>query len=147
MNKEKIIASVTMTLGLAGALVFSDSLWVDTLLCTIPDPKTNMTCLEISENPERDVYYIVLVADIDNDERFLETAHQHRNTLRTSLDGTKAIVKYDVGIVARGIDLGEPFTNEEMLEYLQNPVNGFVETEEFVKEKDQKEFATDNLIE
>lgn len=94
------------------------------------DPVTDITYAEIQANPERDVYYIVPISKIDNDARYLEHAHQRRETLRTSIDGTMAIVKYDVESVPRTVDLGEPFTNQEVLEYLRDCHNGYCVAEE-----------------
>lgn len=131
--------------GIAGALIGAGILAGSGYNPDDVDPVTELTYAEIQANPEQDVYYIISISEINNDERYLEHAHQHQDTLRTSLDGTKAVVKYDVESVVRTVDLGEPYTNAEVIEYLRDPENGFTSTEEIVKGEDDKKFADPNL--
>lgn len=114
--------------GIAGAIIGAG------LLVTLGynpqdvDEVTGITFAEIQENPERDVYYIVdknlLVEDFNS---FTETAHEKDGSIRYSNDGEKAILKFDAGTVVRDVELGQPYTNEEILLYLNNPENGFVQ--------------------
>lgn len=87
------------------------------------DPITGISYEDVVTKPETDVYYIIPTT---TDERYFENAHQKIDTARKSLDGSMMIVKYDVNVVPREQDLGTPYTNEEIINYLSNPENGFV---------------------
>ncbi len=89
------------------------------------DPVTNVKYEEIIDNPERDVYYILPINSITND--YVETSHNDLETARKSVDGTQVILKYDVGTVVRGVELGTPYSHSEILEYIQNIDNGFID--------------------
>ena len=97
------------------------------------DPLTDISYSEIVEKPDIDVYYIVNVADIVGD---MENKSMSKlNTARYSLDGKRVILKYNVGDMDRNVapeKYGEPFTNAEILKYLQNPENGFYDPNEII---------------
>lgn len=135
--------------GIAGAILGAGILAGGGYNPADTDVVTGITYEEIQRNPERDVYYIVSVDNLQNNSVYFETSHQRSiDTLRKSLDGTRAVIKYDVGTVIRGVELGHPYTNEEMNTYLNNPENGFVNSDEIVKDEKGTQFAKDdNFIE
>lgn len=114
----------TLKNGIAGAVIGAGLLTGTGFNPADIDPVTQIKYEEILKNPEQDVYYIVDIANIDSS--YFETSHQSIDTARKSLDETKVILKYDVGTVVRGKELGEPFTNEEILMFISNPENGFI---------------------
>lgn len=110
------------------------------------DPITGESYEEIVTNPEKDIYYIFDVANTT--EALWEQAHQKPETARYSLDSSKVILKFDIYEVPRTETYPEPMTHEQALEYLNDPINGFAEIEEVVKEeKDTKFTIDDNFIE
>ena len=92
------------------------------------DSVTGVTYEEINRNPELDVYYIVETASIvAQPELYLETSHQKNiANIKKSIDGVYSVLKYDVGTVVRSVELGKPYTNGEIVEYIRNPENGFI---------------------
>ena len=114
----------TLKNGIAGAVIGAGLLTGAGFNPADIDPVTQIKYEEIMENPEQDVYYVVDIANIDNG--YFETSHQKIDTARKSLDETKVILKYDVGSVFRGRELGEPFTHQEILMFISNPENGFI---------------------
>lgn len=148
MTREQIIATFTIFLGLTTATAVSDAIWADTLFCTVVDPKTGMTCGEINENPNHDVYYIV--DDSDYNDEIWASAQQRPETVRWNLDGDKFIVKYNVKDVPRdqvGLAkaLQNPMTNDEILEVL-NSSDWKIDDENIVKEDDRKHIFVEDII-
>lgn len=125
MNKEQLIASLTLILGLSGAIAYSDALEADTVFCTIVDPKTGLTCEQIRDNPELDVYYVVDASYFDDTELW-ETSHQDPATVRWNADHTQFLLKYDGvevprGEVGRNLGLHNPKNHEQILELMDTP--------------------------
>ena len=125
MTKDQLIASLTIILGLSGATAYSDALWADTAFCTKKDSKTEMTCEQIKEKPEQDVYYIVDGAEIENTELFTNS-HQNPDTVRWNLAHTEFILKYDVAEMPRGEfgnkkGLKKSLTHDEVLAIISGP--------------------------
>lgn len=146
---QLVIAALVLSLGITGVAV-SDAIQLDTLGCTIVDPKTGMTCAEVAENPERDVYYIVDGSHIDNIELF-EMAHQNPETVRWNLAHDAFVLKFDASELPRNFAGGQqalhdPMDNTEILEVLQGPEWKQIEGE-IVKEETKKDFAIDDYLE
>lgn len=147
---QKLTASLIAVVGISGAAV-SDAIVFDTILCTITDTKTGLTCSEVSENPEQDVYYIVDEAYIEDEDLF-EMAHQDPATVRWNLAHTAFILKFDASELPRDLvgaqqGLHDPMSNEEILEVIQGD-EWSEDDGEIVKEDPKKDFAVDdNFIE
>lgn len=142
---QTLMIALVLSLGVAGAAV-SDAIVLDTAFCTIPDPKTGMTCSEVSENPEQDVYYIVDGAYIDDAELFA-MAHQDPETVRWNIAHTAFILKFDASELPRnlfggGQALHDPKSNTEMKEVLTSAE--WSDEENIVKEDPKKLFADPN---
>ena len=123
------------SIGVVAADSLSESLWVDTNMCSEVDPKTGLTCNEINDNPGQDIYYVVTSSHVND--AIWETAHQDPGTVRWDITGTKFIVKYNSDEIPRaevGIEkaLGAPMNHAEVLAYLDNPLNGFFDPEYYI---------------
>ena len=119
MTRDQLIASLTIILGLSGATAYSDQVWADTVFCTIPDPKTGLTCQQLSQTPEKDVYYIVEASQFSNPDLWANS-HQDPATVRWNVANTQFVLKYDGAEVPReevGILLGlhNPKSQSEIL--------------------------------
>lgn len=152
-----ILIAVFITLGLSATLAtsLSDAVWADTLFCTITDPKTNMTCDELSANPMQDVYFIVS-STYGGNENVFEEAIQDYSNVRWNVDHTKFIVKYNAVDVPRNqVDspncdpctkpLKNPKNNAEMREILGTTAEW--QYGDFIadgKNKDGTEYVQDN---
>ena len=151
MTKDQLIASLTIILGLSGAMTYSDALWADTAFCTVTDPKTGYTCEEMRENPELDVYYVV-DAVYFNDATLWETSHQNPETVRWNTSQTQFILKYDGLEVPRGevganLGLHNPKNHQQILE-LMNSATWKIEdpADPTVKKQDPRSFAEDDIF-
>ncbi len=124
------------SIGVVAAETLSDSLWADTNMCSEVDPKTGLTCDEIDENPDQDVYYVVISSHFDD--AIWETAHQDPETARWDDAHTKFIVKYNSNEIPRsefGLEkaLGVPMSHSEIIAYLNDPLNGFFDAEYYLE--------------
>lgn len=129
-----LIIILVFSSGVIAAEVLNDSIWVDTGMCANEDPKTGLTCYELQENPEQDVYYVVKSSKLNDN--IWESAHQNPNSVRWDYWRTKFIVKYNAREIPRsefGLDkaLGSPMNHDEILAYLNDPLNGFYNPEEY----------------
>lgn len=142
---QALAIALVLSLGIAGAAV-SDAIIFDTVGCTTTDPKTGLTCEEISENPEQDVYYIVDGAYIEDVELF-QMAHQDPASVRWNLAHDAFILKFDASELPRNLvgaqqALHDPMNHEEIMVVLQG--EEWTGDGEIVKEEDSKKFADPN---
>lgn len=123
MTYQQILASLILVLGTTAGTVASDALLADTAFCTTPDPKTGLTCQEIKDNAEADVYYIVNQGHFDNPALW-ENSHQDPATVRWNANQTKFIIKYDAPEIPRN-EVGAlnsligPMNHDEIMEELK----------------------------
>lgn len=152
MTYQQLLATIIILGGGGGAVAVSDALWADTTFCTQEDSKTGLTCEELQNNPEVDVYYVVNQTHIDDEELF-EMAHQNPETVRWNNAGSQFILKYDGPEIPRGkvgaqLGLHNPKNHEEIVDILDgqswkvvdDPFNPVVK-----KEKDTHFVEDDNF--
>lgn len=148
MNYQQILASLILVLGTTAGTVASDALWADTAFCTIPDPKTGLTCQEIKNNAEEDVYYVVDQADFYNETLWINS-QQDPETVRWNADQSKFILKYDAPAIPRSEvggpnSLQGPMNHEEIMQELTKPEWLIDPDAPIVKGKSLKLFTTDD---
>lgn len=123
------------SIGVVAADTLTDSLWVDTNMCSEVDPITGLTCDEIEENPDQDIYYVVSSSHFDD--AIWAKAHQDPETVRWDAAHIKFIVKYNSNEIPRdefGLEkaLGAPMTHDEIMAYLGDPLNGFFDPDYYI---------------
>lgn len=151
-----ILIALFIALGMASvtAELVVDDILLDTILCTIPDPSTGMTCSEFSNNPNEDIYYSVGAGNI-GDTVLFAAAQQSPSTVRWNRTGTEFILKYNAKDVPRNKTglfqlLNGPMNHAEALNYLRGPdytdplFFAEEETGEEIQNPNDPEFAIDD---
>ena len=143
------LASIILIFGIGGtATAVSDAFWADTLFCLQPDPKTSLTCEQVKNDPEIDVYYIVNQTHI-NDQELFSKAHQHPETVRWNNAHSQFILKYDGLEVPRGqvgalLGLNNPKSHDQIMQTLNSQAWEIDPNSPITKIRDSKTFVEDN---
>ena len=122
ISKKTLIAIFGVTLGTI--------LYVATGSCSGIDDVTGLTCEQIKENPEQDVYFTVDVSDFNDN--LWEKSQQKPETVRWNLDNDKFIIKYNIKDIPReetGFSkaLNNGKTQEEITEIIRDKDNGWID--------------------
>lgn len=108
--------AVTLTdLLMVCGLTIATAIITNTINCSITEVGTGMTCEEIRDNPERDIYYSVSEIYYDTDAIWTD-AQQEKETVRWDLAHDNFMIKYNAANAPR----------EQMgaLKPLNNPMTG-----------------------
>lgn len=80
-------------------------------------------------NKDMEKKYVIINKEYVNSVDFQKVIETSEATLRYNLDGTKTIVKF-IGEVPSFLDGDKIYSHDEIIEIINNPDNGWIETNE-----------------